>query len=439
MDQTQANEILEKALALSECKQAEVVIEEEDFALTRLAENVIHQNIARTDLQLIARLIEKGQSGVALRNQASEEAIKQTVAAAAAAARQASGEGGAIALPPKQPLATDDRPLPALTSPGDRARTFKTVVDAGASKGLKLAGEFRTALTTTAVASSPGTRQFCRETYGLLSITATTAKGGTAYAHAAARDAGTIDAGAIAERVAARALATENPIDLAPGDYTVVLEPPAVGQLLLFLGFMGFGARTLSRSFMTQKIGEKIISEKITIVDDVHNLLMVGMPFDYEGVPRQTVPLIEKGVAKGVVCDTAWGKRLGQPSTGHALPATNSFGPYPRAMVMSGGDSSLAGMIAGTDRGLLISHFWYMNYANPLRTQITGTTYEGTMLIEGGKATKGVSSMRCLQSILEALTNVELISKDQELYQQFNSFMLVPALKIAKFTFIPES
>jgi PmbA protein len=439
MDKEKANEILDKALTLSGADQTEVVAEEEALALTRLAENTIHQNMARTDLQLIVRAVKGGRAGVASRNQAADDAIRQTLAAAMQAAEQDRGEGEFPGLPANQPIVADARPAPAISSPADRAAAFKRLVDAGAAKGIKLAGEYRTALTSTALANSVATRQYAQETYAVLSVTAATDKGGSAYAHAAARYAKDIDAAAMAERVVDRALATEDPIDLPPGEYTVVLEPPAVGQLLLFLGFMGFGARTFARSFMTGKIGERITSEKITIIDDARDPGMVGLPFDYEGVPRQRVPLIEEGIAKGIVCDTGWGKRLGRQSTGHALPATNGFGPYPKSMVMSGGESTLEEMIASSERGLLISHFWYINYANPMRTQITGTTYEGTMLIEGGKRTKGISSMRILQSILDAFSNVEMISKERQLYHQFNSFMLVPALKVSKFTFVPGS
>jgi len=247
-----------------------------------------------------------------------------------------------------------------------------------------------------------------------------------------------VDIENIAQRAVLKAILSSDPIELPPGKYTVILEEAAVASLLLFLGFLGFGAKTFiqGRSFMARKIGEKITGGNITIVEDPYHPRMNAMPFDYEGVVKKKVPLIENGVAQGVVYNSYYASQAGVESTGHALPPNNTFGPYPKNMVMSPGNSNLDEMISSTEKGILITHFWYINYMNPMITQVTGTTRDGTFLIEDGKIKSAVKNMRIGQSILEAFSNAEMMSEDRKLCPQFGVVMYVPAMKIKDFAFI---
>src|SRR5207302_161831 len=93
------------------------------------------------------------------------------------------------------------------------------------------------------------------------------------------------------------------PVD--PGAYTVILEPAATSTLLQFLAYLGFGAKALleDRSFLAGKLGKKIMSEAVTIVDDPTAADALGLPFDFEGTPSQRVVLVENGIARDVVWD----------------------------------------------------------------------------------------------------------------------------------------
>ena len=94
----------------------------------------------------------------------------------------------------------------------------------------------------------------------------------------------------------------------------------------------------------------------------------------------------------------------------------------------------MADMVKSTVKGIYITHFWYVNYLNPMKTMVTGTTRDGTFLIENGVITKPIKNMRISQSLLEAFNNVDLISSERKLYPQYSVVMLVPALKIKYFT-----
>ncbi len=433
-------EILQKGLQSSQADQTELVLLGEKFPFTQLAENVIRQNISRSDHTVMARTVLGKKIGVAVTNRIDDDSIREVVKNAAEIAGYQQKDPDFVSLPSSSP-APEVKGFYQSTSdcsPLDRAKAVQTVVKRCKAQKLAGTGSFKTESNVIAVVNSLGTRQFFEETEAHLSLTVSAKDEVSGWAQGYDRDVSKINVEDITRRAILKAVLSSNPIDLPPGKYTVILEEAAVASLMLFLGFLGFGAKTFlqGRSFMARNMGEKITSEKISIAEDPFHPAMNAMPFDYEGVPKKKVVLIENGIARGVVYNSYYANQAGVESTGHALPPNNTFGPYPKNMVMSEGDSSLEDMIASTEKGILITHFWYINYMNPMLTQVTGTTRDGTFLIENGKIKSAVSNMRIGQSILEAFSNVELMSKERKLCPQFGVVMYVPAMKIRDFTFI---
>jgi predicted Zn-dependent protease len=242
-----------------------------------------------------------------------------------------------------------------------------------------------------------------------------------------------LDAGERGKRALERALASRNPRKLEPGRYTVILEEAAVKEFLDFLAWLGFGAQAYEegRSFMCGKIGSKITGDNITIIDDAYDARGSGIPFDCEGMPKQRVALVEKGIARAVVHDRASAARMGGASTGHALPAALTYGPLPLNLVMSPGDHSFEQMLRSVERGLLITRFWYCRVVDPAKTLLTGQTRDGTFLIENGKLVCGVNDMRFNESVLEVFARAEMLSDS---LRRVDS-TLAPALKVADFRF----
>ena len=186
------------------------------------------------------------------------------------------------------------------------------------------------------------------------------------------------------------------------------------------------------------RIGEKVTGENITVIEDPFLSEFRGVPFDYEGVPKKKVVLIKKGVAKGVVHDRRSAAMAGTKSTGHALPPDNARGPYPKNLTLLPGNTSFDEMIASTSRGILITHFWYVNYLNPMRAQVTASTRDGTFLIENGQISKPVQNLRATPAILESLAQVEQIGRERVLYPQYSVVMSVPALKVTSMPFAED-
>jgi predicted Zn-dependent protease len=443
INKAQAYKILKSALFHSRADMTEAVIENERLSLSRFAESKIHQSIDREQTTLYIRAVKDKKIGVIATGDISEMGIKKAVADCEDMFQYMVADEKFVSIPDRDPAPLKEN----FISPGtvqlgarERAEAIRTIAEIGDSSGLEASGAFRIERNHVAVLNSFGMRRYYEGNHGQLSLTLSGTEDNSGWAMAYSIDASAIDASSLALTAAEKAMASYQPISLPDGKYTVILEPAAVGQLLLMLSFMGFGGKTFyqHRSFMAGKMGEKITGDNFTCYEDPYDESFGIMPFDYEGVPRKRVPLIANGYARGVVYNSYYANLAETQSTGHALPPTNTYGPYPKALSVAGGKSSIEEMIKSTEYGILITHFWYLNFLNPMMTMVTGTTRDGTFLIENGEITSPVRNMRTNQSILEAFSNIEMISRDKIVYPQYGVLMKVPGMKINKFSLTTE-
>ena len=232
-----------------------------------------------------------------------------------------------------------------------------------------------------------------------------------------------------------KAKAAINPVPVNIGSYTVILEPEATAGLVRYL-LMGLNGDSFlsGKSFASGKLGEKLFGETITICDDVNNPAILCCPFDAEGRKRIPLTLINNGVVENLLHDSKTAKRAGVPPTGHAVGNAGAGG-QPAKVVIEGGDSSLDEMIGSTDKGILVTHFHYINSVNPTKAQLTGLTRDGTFLIENGKIAYPIRNMRFTESMLDAFSNVTGISREHESCSVFGCPVLAPAMRIENFHF----
>jgi predicted Zn-dependent protease len=216
----------------------------------------------------------------------------------------------------------------------------------------------------------------------------------------------------------------------------VILDPSAALDLVGFL-FYDFAATAVAdkRSCLNGRIGKPLFDKNITIVDDAYHPLQLGAPFDGEGIPRQRVPLVDRGVPKNLVYSRKAAKIARKTPTGHGFMLPNEYGEAPMNLVLSGGDSSLEQMIASTDRGLLVTRIWYIREVEPYEKIMTGMTRDGLFLVEKGKITSAVRNFRFNQSLLEALRNVEMLGPAVRASGEEAFEMVVPAMKVRDFNF----
>jgi PmbA protein len=434
-------EIADTVLARSTADQTEVVILANDEALTRFANSTIHQNVAETDAEVRVRAVLGTRVGVATTNNLADEALQHTLENALTIARLQPENPDFRSLPGPQPLpnVTAFSEETAGCTPEQRATAAGAICMMARGAGVIASGALTTTVVEVAVANSLGTFAYYPTTYADINtvIMSDTSAG---YASALALDVSAMDFEAIGREALEKCLHSQRPRDLAPGQYAVILEPYAVQDFVHMMSYTGFSAVALQegRSFMNGKIGQQIVDPRISIWDDGLNTDGLPWPFDFEGVPRQRVDLIEKGVARGVVYDSyRAGKEEGKSSTGHALPAPSALGPLPLNVFIAPGNATLEDMIAAMERGLYITRFHYTRPAEPAKVVVTGMTRDGTFLIENGEIIYPVKNLRFTQSYLEALNHVQMVGSEARLLTGLSGLARdsVPALMLGEFTF----
>ena len=418
--------------------EAEALVMAEDAALTRFANSEIHQNVSETNVSINLRVVCGKRVGVASSGRTDDEGLRRMAENATAIARVVEelddwsglpGPTEATEVPAAYSRATAD------ASPEFRAEAARAVIAAADDAGVTAYGSFSTGTESIAVANSKGARAAGTRTASQLITVSMGPGGGTGYAEAAAVDATTIDAAAIGREAAGKARSTANAVAVDPGDYPVVLEEYAVVDLLDMLGYLGFSALAVQEERSFFEAGRRIGSDLVTIVDDGYDPAGLPFWFDYEGVGKQRVPLVEAGICRGIVYDAQTAARDGVASTGHGLPAPNPWGPFPLNMLMEPGASSREDLIGGLDRGLLVTRFHYTNPVHPKLAIVTGMTRDGTFLVEDGRIVGPVKNLRYTQSYLEALAGTVAVAAERKTLKGFLGGVVVPAVRIEGWTF----
>ena len=434
-----AENVLERAMRIG-ATEAEVLVMAGDSALTRFANSEIHQNVAERSVTVSLRHVVGKRIAVVSTGKVDAEGLRSLVHRGAAIARSCEELEDWAGLPAPAgagPIgsSTGWSDATAAVTPEFRADGVRAVIAAADDVGVMAYGSFSTDAESIAVANSAGVRAAERRTSSQLLTVHMSPNGGTGYAESVSMDATTIDAPAIGREAAAKARASDNPVSVEAGDYPVVLEEYAVVDITDMLGYVGFSALAVQEERSFAEPGRKVGTELVTIVDDGADTAGLPMSFDYEGVAKQRVPLLDAGICRDVVYDSQTAARAGRVSTGHGLPAPNPWGPFPLNAVMSAGTTPRDELIGGLDRGLLVTRFHYTNVVHPKLAIITGMTRDGTFLVEGGKLVGPVKNLRYTQSYLDAIGGVSAVSDTRRTLRGFLGAAVVPALRIDGWTF----
>lgn len=445
LERQQAQELSQRVLKRVGEDQAEVVLIFKEHALTRFANNAIHQNVSEVNLTVYLRLLHGKRLGLASTNRQDPAALDELVARARTNA-QASPEDPdhPDLIKPKEYSSLDcfDQST-ASYPPQERADQVGIVCRTAQEKGLNASGAFSTGASGILVANTNGVFAYHTLTDADFQTTVMS-EDSSGRAQASAWRVSELDPESIGWEAVRKAERGRNPKDIKPAEYPVVLDPYVTDDLLHMLNLYGMGGQTVldGRSWMNNRLGEMAMSPVVNIWDDGLDSGGMPMPFDAEGVPKQKVDLIRQGEVKGPVYDRYSAKKAGGSSTGHAIPPyfpsfVRAIGPIGLNLFMAPGKASLEEMIASTARGLYITRFWYTRLVHPSDCIITGMTRDGVFMIENGEIAYPVKNLRFTQSYLEALNNVELIGRETLLLKsEFGSHAKrVPALKLSSFKF----
>jgi predicted Zn-dependent protease len=461
----QAGEIFDRIKKFSVADEVEVLFSGGKFALTRFANNTIHQNVAEDNHVVSVRTVFGGRTARATTNRFDDESLRQVVKSSEALAKVQHPDPDLLPMPTVteaaglRPGGTDESPVAtrsmpsryfeetAAITPEMRADGVKRIVAVADRHKLTTAGVFSSGESFEGIFNSRGLSRWHTQTSAEVSITMLAADS-SGWQKANSPDVGNLDPSTLAEIAAQKAIDSAHPKEIPAGKYTVILEPAAVLDIVGFMFWDYSGMAILDqRSFLTGRIGTRLFGENISIHEDVAHPLQAGSPFDGEGVLRQRVGLVENGVVKRVVYARATAARIKGSEhkdrvgtiepTGHGFALPNEMGEMPLNVVFAPAvnPQTVEQMIKSTESGILVTRLWYIREVEPFEKVLTGMTRDGTFLVENGRVQCGVRNFRFNESLIHMLSNVEAMSTPVRSCGEESFDMVVPAMKVKDFNF----
>lgn len=430
-------DVLDRALAAAQSDEADAVLVSGDRNITRFANSNVHQNMSEHSAELTLRVVIGGAMGVASTTVLDDDEIARTAELAREAARHAhplpNFSGLYAANDPAPELHTYDETSARITA-ADKARALREIFDRGARLGVTFAGAYATGAANVACANTHGIRRECRITASDATVIGLHASG-SGYATSCSRSA--LDIAALGSIAIDKALLrNDRSEDISPGEFDVILEPPAIAEVLDWMNMIAFSGQSFEdgSSFFVGHLGRRLLSEQFTLADDSLDEHFMPFPFDMEGLPRRRVTLIDRGVPQTPVVDKAYADRLSIAPTANAWHLGSPEHGAAFHLTIDPGTATREELIASTERGIWVTRFNYVNgLLEPKSALMTGTTRDGTFLIRDGKVAGRLPNLRWTQSMVEAFSKIEAMSRDRlAVSTWYNAFggTLAPAMKI---------
>ncbi len=429
----QAKQLADQVLKFSSFPECTVEINSSEQAYTRFANNGITLASFANRRSVAINSTKDGKTGSTQVNEFEPDKLREAVKRSEelAAIAPANPEHKAPPGPQEFAQTSDYDEQTAKARAPEMIPQIKAVIDAAVAKKLVAAGLFERTLRTSAVSNKAGLFGFHRSADSHMSTTIRMADGSSSgWAGQPSVRIEAIDGKAMADRAIQKCLAWKNPQRIEPGKFTVVLEPTAAGDLVNLVT-MALSARTSEegRGYFSKKgggtkLGEQVFPEKITLRTDPFNPLQPAAPWTNELLPTRAITWVEKGIVKNLFTDRYWAEKTGKQPT-----------PFPNPLYMDGGEASLDELIAGVERGLLVTHFWYIRFVNPQTLQYTGLTRDGLFLIENGKIAAPVMNLRFTDSSARLLQNAKKLGKPVRVRGLEGGMMVAPAIVADDFAF----
>ena len=411
-EQRLAERVLDLVRAAEPAAEVEVAVSRNRLALTRFANSVIHQNVAEDTLGVHLTVHHEGRTVSGSSTGAEESGFQSLIERTVASARVAPLDPGWPGVaPPAEPGPVAEMDLAtAEASPTVRAALVGAFVEAAG--GLETAGYCRTNHWSGAFVNSAGQAVAAESAdVGLVGIARR--PGSDGVARAASGRLADIDGTVLGARAAAKANAGVDPVELPPDHYEVVLEPTAVADILEAFTVYGFNAKAVAERRSFVRLGDDQFDAAIHLVDDAP---AAGSAYDAEGTPHRRLVLVDGGTTVALTHDLRTAAQAGATSTGHSVGSA-AFGAVARHLNLLGSesgavgaevdgpvvDSAAAELVAGVERGVLVTDFWYTRVLDPRSLAITGLTRNGMWLVERGEVTTPLRNFRFTQSYAQAL------------------------------------
>jgi predicted Zn-dependent protease len=438
----QAKALTDRALSMSKAEQTFVALNGGERANLRFARNTATTSGASSGMSLAITASFGKRSGTVTTAQFDDQSLQRALRNAEEIAKVSPENPEAMPfLGPQTYLPANAYFDDAASASADwRAASVETAIGLSKKKDVVSAGFVETQASVQAIASSKGLFAYDRYSAADYNLTARTPdETGSGWASKSFNELRLLDPAGLASAAIDKAALAKTPAGIEPGKYTVVLEPAAMADLLVYMLFSADARQAdEGRSFFSKKgggnrVGEQIVGDKLNIYSDPSHPLAPTITFDNEGLPISKNVWVENGVLKDLFYSRFWAEKMSKKPT--AGPAN---------VIMEGGKSTVEDLIAGTERGVLVTRFWYIRSLDPQTIQLTGLTRDGLFLIEKGKVTRPVKNMRWNDSPIVAMNNVEAITPSERVVSGEGvggaGFSIVcPAARIREFTFASTS
>jgi predicted Zn-dependent protease len=328
-------------------------------------------------------------------------------------------------------------PATANLTPAQRAAAVDRVNAPARQRNLLATGFLIHGTGASAVATSKGLFAYNAQSRANFTTTVRTPDGtGSGWAGVGANNWSDVNTAELGARAIEKAERSREPRAVEPGRWTVVLEPTAVANMVgLMMGLGALSARSADegRSFFSKrgggnKIGEKVVDERVTLHSDPGDPRLLSPPFAGDGLPNKRTVWVENGVVRNLAYDRFWASRQNREPSG-----------FPSGWMMQGGSATMEEMIRSTPRGLLVTRLWYIRGVDPRTILFTGLTRDGTFLIENGRVTHPVKNLRWNESPIFMLNNLEMMGRTVRVSPSEASGLaptvMVPPLKVRDFNF----
>ena len=437
LTRAEAQEIAQRALRNSPAEETRVSINSAARADTRFALNQVTTSGENQDTQVTITAYSGNRAASVSTNRLDEASL-------AAAAKQAYEIAKLVPPNPERMPELGPQTYPApqarmitLPSPTERAAASKIVTELARANELIATGFIECRASATALANSKGLFAYDSSSTVTMTTTVRSPDGtGSGWACTDGNSFSDLDPQRVAATAVQKAKDSRSPVAIEPGRYTTILEPTAVGNLVqLIANAMQARSADEGRSFFSKqgggnKIGLKVVDERVTLLTDPADAPSTGGGYDGDGMPLEKVTWIENGVVKNLNYDRFWAQKQG-------VQPTRSGGRS--ALRMLGGTTSVADMIKSTERGILVTRFWYIRGVDPRTILYTGLTRDGTFLIENGKVTRPIKNFRFNESPIFFLNNLEAIGPTIRINASENlgagGAVYMPPIKVRDFTF----
>ncbi len=446
----EAQQLTRKVLALSTFPECQVTIASSEQAYTRFANNGITTaslNLRHTVSIAVSR---DGKAGVMTVNDLDDASLKAAV--------QKAEDLAAIAPPnPERLTPLGAQQYPTVNDYDERTATarspqmiphVKTIIDLAVKQKQVAAGLIERSHRVSAIANKAGLFGFHNSADSQLTTTIRMADGSSSgWAGQPSTKLSDIDSAKLAATASEKCARWKNPQKIEPGNYTVVLEPTAAADIVRLMQG-AFSARNTEegRTFLSKRgggslLGEKVFPDFVTLRSDPFDSRQPSSPWTGDLLPTRAITWVDKGVIANLAYDRYWAGKTGKTPTpggggggrGGGGGGGGFGGGAQTSLILEGGDATLEQLIAGVERGLLVTHFWYIRFVNQQTLQHTGLTRDGLFLIENGKITTPVMNFRFLESPVRLLKNTTRLGQAVRVRGLEGGMMIAPALVATDF------